>query len=97
LRVLGSDRIHSFDQRHANYRKGVQAWVAMMSRASWQSSHELIAEMPKTRGLGQGRFIFKLCGNHVRALAIVNFRLKVIEIRFVGTHVDYDRVDAHTV
>jgi len=53
--------------------------------------------MPKTRGLGQGRFIFKLCGNDVRAIAIVNFRLKVIEIRFVGTHVDYDRVDAHTV
>ena len=69
----------------------------MVSRASWQSSHELIAEMPKTRGLGQGRFIFKFCGNRVRAIAIVNFGLKVIEIRFVGTHVDYDRVDAHTV
>ena len=89
--------LNFFVQRHANYRKGVQTWAATVSRASWHLSHELIAEMSKTRGQGQGRFIFKLCGNHARAIAIVNFGLKVIEIRFVGTHVDYNRVDAHTV
>ena len=94
MRILGIHHFDRFMHRHANFRQGVGTWVATLSHASWLNSHELIAALPRTRGLGQGRFVFKLCGNHVRAIVVINFRIQVIDVRFVGTHVEYDRVDA---
>ena len=97
MRVRGRSRIQRFIERRANYRKRVATWLAVLSNAGWRSSHELVSDVPNTRGLGKGRFVFNVCGNHVRAIVTVNFSVQVADVRFIGTHVEYDRIDARII
>ncbi|MDA0895027.1 MAG: type II toxin-antitoxin system HigB family toxin [Proteobacteria bacterium] len=97
MRVIGRSRIERFIDRHATYRKGVATWLAILSCARWRSSHDLISDVPNTRGLGKGRFVFNICGNHVRAIVAVNFSVQVADVRFIGTHAEYDRIDARII
>lgn len=97
MRVFGRSRIQHFIERHGSYRKGVATWLAILSSAGWCSSHDLISHLPNTRGLGKGRFVFNICGNHVRAIVTVNFSVQVADVRFIGTHAEYDRIDARII
>lgn len=47
--------------------------------------------------VGDNRVIFDIAGNRYRLIVRVSYRFKVVQIKFVGTHAEYDRIDAETV
>jgi mRNA interferase HigB len=47
--------------------------------------------------LKDGRVVFNICGNNYRLVAWINYSFQTIYIRFVGTHREYDRIDAQTI
>ena len=47
--------------------------------------------------IGNQRFVFNIKGNHHRLIAVVKFTIKTVFIRFIGTHAEYDRIDAKNV
>jgi mRNA interferase HigB len=47
--------------------------------------------------VGNGRFVFNIRGNRYRLIASINFSVRTIYVKFIGTHQEYDAVDAATV
>jgi mRNA interferase HigB len=101
--VIGSDVVESYLADHAGY-KGIkaaqsqyQAWLDIVTHANWHNPEDVKASYPKASILKAGRIVFNIKGNDYRLVAAVQYRAGVLNIRFFGSHAEYDRIDAETV
>ena len=81
-----------FVQKHSQAVKPLNKWVDEVSAASWQSHNELKVTFPSADYVGNSRYVFNVGGNKYRVIAVVLFINGVFELRFVGTHDDYDKI-----
>jgi len=65
-----------------------------MKLAQFRSSEELLLAYSNIRSIGNNRYIFNIKGNNYRLIVKANFELKTIWIRFIGTHSQYDKINA---
>jgi mRNA interferase HigB len=73
------------------------AWFKEVSDASWASPAELKAKYASASILKDGRAVFNVCGNNYRLVVWINYDFRIVYVRFIGTHKEYDRIDAETV
>ena len=78
-------------------RSQYDAWLAIANRAEWCNPEDVKRSHPKASVLKGGRTVFNIKGNDYRLVAALNYRAGVLMIRFFGTHVEYDAIDAETV
>lgn len=82
---------------HPDAEQALKAWHADVRRAHWVSPVDVTNEYANARFVGNNRIVFNIRGNHYRLIVLVKFDFELVLIRFVGTHNEYDRVDATTV
>jgi mRNA interferase HigB len=73
------------------------AWRAIAETAQWQTPDEVKKSHPKASILKGGRVVFNIKANDYRLVSLVDYKGRVVMIRFFGTHQEYDEVDAETV
>ncbi len=78
-------------------REAAQAWFRHAVRADWASPGDVKADFGNASILNEGRAVFNLAGNKVRLIVKINYPYRVVYIRFIGTHAQYDRVDAQVI
>ena len=75
----------------------LRAWVSVVKAADWSKPTDIKAMFRSADILANDRVVFNIGGNKYRLVVAVHYRGKRIYIRFVGTHAEYDRIDAATV
>jgi mRNA interferase HigB len=75
----------------------LQTWYRYTLRADWASPADVKAEFGHASILRDGRVVFNIAGNKYRLVVWINYRRRVVYIRFVGTHAQYDAIDAQTI
>lgn len=75
----------------------IKTWVAVTKAAAWADPLAVKAAFGQTDILQGGRVVFDLGGNKFRLVAKINYRAGIVFVRFIGTHAEYDRIDAATV
>ncbi len=75
----------------------LEAWFHEVRQASWESSADLKRSYATASILSADRVVFNVKGNDFRLVAAVDYRRKIIFIKWVGSHADYDLIDARTV
>ena len=75
----------------------LRAWVSIVRAADWSRPGDVKAMFRSADVLRGGRVVFDIGGNKYRLVAAVHYRGKRIYIRFIGTHRDYDEIDANTI
>lgn len=73
------------------------AWVRQVKAADWSGPAEVKRDLRSASILRDGRVVFNIGGNKYRIVAWINYPYRVLYIRFVGTHAQYDLIDAQTV
>ena len=73
------------------------AWFAEATNATWRSPLDVKASYAKASIVAGNRVVFNISGNRYRLVARINYPFGVIEIRFFGTHAEYDRIDVEKV
>lgn len=73
------------------------AWYDVVRKADWASPNQLKADFANASILEDGRAVFNIAGNKYRLVVWVNYAYRRVYIRFIGTHAQYDRIDAQTV
>lgn len=82
---------------YADAREPTLAWYRHVRKADWRSPAEVKREFGTASILRDGRVVFNIAGNKYRIVVWINYPYRVVYIRFIGTHAQYDRIDAQTI
>lgn len=97
MRVLSKRSLREFWEKHADAKAALQAWYEDALRAEWRNPTELKNTYRNASIIGDNRVIFNIKGNAYRLVVKVHYDRGYLYIRFVGTHRQYDKIDAVTV
>ncbi len=97
MRVISRKVLAVFCQSEPNATDEVLAWYAEARHAEWKSPSAVKAKYGKASILKDGRVVFNICGNKYRLVVWINYEFLTIYIRFLGTHDEYDEIDAQTI
>ena len=73
------------------------AWYRHALKADWATPADVKEDFRNASILKDGRAVFNISGNKYRIIVWINYTYRVVYIRFIGTHAQYDRVDAQTI
>lgn len=91
MRVVGTDKIYKFKQKHADSKDWLEAWLAEVRSAEWQSPSDIKARYNSASILDANRVVFNVKGNTYRMEIQISFKNKVVVVKRLGTHAEYDR------
>ncbi|HVA55119.1 MAG TPA: type II toxin-antitoxin system HigB family toxin [Gammaproteobacteria bacterium] len=97
MRVIALRTLREFWQRHPQDEIPLRAWHAVAIRADWKTPADVKADYRQTSFLAGNRVVFNIKGNDYRLIAALHYRRGLLYVRFVGTHRNYDRIDAATI
>lgn len=97
MRVISRKTLREFWDRHPEAQQPLQAWFDDVKHADWKSPAEIKDANRNASFLANNRVVFNIKGNRYRLIVAVQYVHGILYIRFVGTHQDYDRIDAATI
>lgn len=100
MRVIALSTLRAFWEgrvAYADVREPALAWYRHVLKADWGSPAEVKREFGTASVLRDGRVVFNLAGNKYRLVVWINYPYRVVYVRFIGTHAQYDRIDAQTI
>ena len=100
MRVIALSTLKAYWEDHPENKDVMEsalAWYRHTLKADWANPAELKRDFSKVSVLKDGRTVFNLAGNKYRLVVWINYHYRVVYIRFIGTHAQYDRIDAQTV
>jgi mRNA interferase HigB len=97
MRVIAKKVLREFWQNHADSEEQLKTWYKEASNSNWKNPPDIKAEYPKASILKTGRVVFNICGNKYRLIVEINYSRQWMFIRFIGTHNEYDKVDAEKI
>jgi mRNA interferase HigB len=100
MRIVALSTLKAFWEHnlaHEDAREPVLAWYRHTVQADWSSPAKLKADFGNASILKDGRAVFNIAGNRYRLVVWINYPYRVVYIRFIGTHAEYDRIDAQTI
>lgn len=100
MRVISKQTLRRFWEGASgrdDARRALEAWHREARRSSWQSPQDIKRQYASVSVLKGSRVVFNICGNRYRLVVRINFSLQIVFVRFVGTHAQYDAIDAETV
>ena len=97
VRVISKATLSHFWARHPDARLPLQTWHADTLRALWKSPQDIRLRYASASFVGNNRVVFNIKGNDYRLVVAVAYRYAAVYLKFVGTHAEYDAIDAATV
>jgi len=90
--ITNREILERYSQKHVIVKNPVEKWIAEVVAAQWTSFNDLRLSFPSADYVGNGRIIFDIKGNDYRLIVIVLYVINVVEIRWIGTHAEYDKM-----
>lgn len=93
MRIISKRALREFWERHRDAEAPLLAWYREAQRADWSGPATVKARFPRASIVGSNRVVFNIKGNEYRLVVRINYRYRVMYVRFLGTHAEYDRID----
>ncbi len=97
MRIISRKVLREFWEHHSDAKEALQSWYSETKQAEWSSPAEIKAIYRSVSILPNNRTVFNIKGNHYRIIVAISYEFSVVYIRFVGTHAEYDKIDATTI
>ncbi len=95
--IIYLKRLESFGRRHAQARKSLSVWKMVTESASWKKKQDVLSDFPKEKIIKNNRARFEIVHNMFRLIAVIHYEDQLVEIRFIGTHNEYDKIDPEII
>lgn len=97
MRIISRKKLKDFWIHHPQAKRPLRAWYADAKQASWIPPTSIKNVYRNASIFGDNRVVFNIKGNDYRLIVAVNYHCAVVYIRFIGSHVEYDQVNAETI
>ena len=100
MRIIALSTLKAFWEGNPNYQDAKEptlAWYRHALEANWSSPAEVKTDFGNASILKDSRVVFNIAGNKYRLVVWINYAYRVVYIRFIGTHKQYDAIDVQTV
>ena len=100
VRIIAKRTLREFWESNPKYtdaRLSLEAWHEEVSEADWENPQQVKSQFRHASILKDSRVVFNVKGNNYRLVVKINYPYRVVYVRFVGTHKQYDSIDVETV
>jgi mRNA interferase HigB len=103
MRIIARRTLREFVARrvghkdHGALKAAIDSWFAEAKRAQWSSTSDIKRLYATASIVSAERIVFNIKGNDYRVVVAVDFEKGIVWIKWIGTHKDYDRIDAKKV
>jgi mRNA interferase HigB len=97
MRIIAKKALKDYWDKVPTARSELEAWHAEVKAANWAMPTDVKQKYGNASILKDGRVVFNICGNKHRLVVWINYDFQVVYIRFLGTHKEYDQIDAQTI
>ena len=94
MRVIAKKILRDFWAKYPDCGQQLKSWYKETSEAIWKGPNDIKIEYPSASILEDNRIVFNIKGNNYRLIVRINYYYQMVWIRFIGTHSQYDRIDA---
>jgi mRNA interferase HigB len=97
MHVIKKKPLQDFWRKHPAAEVPLRAWLKDAGRAEWRTMHDIKAYARTADMVGDNRAVFNIGGNKFRLVVLCLLVKGRLYVRFVGTHAEYDRIDARKI
>lgn len=97
MRLIARSSIADYYAKHPTSKVSLENFTAMVKAAKWQSMNDVQQASSAAKPLNAVRAKFEIGGGNFRLIAAFNFPYQIAYVKFIGTHAEYDKIDALTV
>ncbi|MGV3600406.1 MAG: type II toxin-antitoxin system HigB family toxin [Dyadobacter fermentans] len=95
--ILTKSILNRYASKYPAARKSIDQWYDIVRGADWSCPNDVKKFFNSADYVGNHRFVFNISGNDHRLITVIHFRVRTLYIVFLGTHSEYDRIDASIV
>jgi len=95
MRVIAKKTLKDFYENplYSDSKSSLEAWYKEALKANWNNPNQIKEQYSSTSVVGNNRIVFNIHGNKYRLIVKINYDAKIVFIRFIGTHKQYDSID----
>lgn len=97
MHIIKRKTLLEFWEKHPDSEQALKTWYTVVRKADWHGPAEIKHIFATADFLGNNRVCFNIKGNSYRLIVKIVYELQRVYIRFVGTHSEYDKIDANAV
>lgn len=97
MRIISKKTLKDFWLIHKDAEEQLYSWYKEVKKLHWEHPGDVKGDFAKASILKGGRVVFDICGNKYRLVVKINYERGWIFIRFIGTHTQYDKIDAERI
>jgi len=97
MKVIALKTLKDFYLLHPDAEQPLKAWLSEAQKVNWTEPSEIKAQYKSASILKSRRVVFNIKGNAYRLVVAVAYQFGAVYIKFIGTHEQYDRIDANIV
>lgn len=97
MRVIAVRTLRNYAKKRKEAEQPLFLWYDEVTRARWKNNNELKAQFRNASVIGGKRTVFNIHGNKYRLIVDIEFYLQIIFIVWIGTHAEYDKIDAKNI
>ena len=95
--IVAKKKINEYATQHAQATEALNEWYLKTKNADWSCLADVKNTFNSVDYVGNDNYVFNIKGNQYRLIARIIFTVRTVFIRFIGTHAEYDKIDASTV
>jgi mRNA interferase HigB len=97
LRVIAKKNLRDFWSKYPDCEQQLKSWYREAEKLNWTTSKSIKKNYPTASILENNRVVFNIKGNHYRLIVRINYDYDMVWIRFIGTHAQYDKINANKI
>lgn len=97
MRIIKRKPLNEFATRFPDAKGQLDAWYHEVKKAQWQTPADIKEKYGSASILKDNRVVFNICGNKYRLVVLILYPIGTVYIRFIGTHEEYDQINAEEV
>jgi len=97
MRIISIQTLKNYWLKYPQSEQSIKAWIKEVKESEWRTPNDLKRSFGAASILTGKRVVFNICGNNNRLIVDIEFRLQLVFVVWIGTHTEYDQIDAKTV